>query len=332
MYTTRHIKDLTSKTILDLISEYQIFKYYIGRDFDIGDTISSPYRTDKNPSFRVYRTSHGLYSLRFQDYATSDQGSCFDLVMRIYNCTFFDSLRIIDRDFGLNINDPTGQLATVSRLFTDIPEYQKCIIKVKIRSWLNNDKVFWGDYGISINTLIYHDIFPLECFNISGNQNTCKNITYGYYFGEGMWKIYRPLEERFRWLSNTTTDIIQGFNQLPKKADILVITKSLKDCMLLYELEIAAIAPQSEHVVINEDIMSELKNKFKKIYVLFDFDYTGIKGGNKYKKLYSIQPLYLTNGRFRTINYKAKDISDYYKFYGKESLLKLIEQIKNKKE
>ncbi len=59
-----------------------------------------------------------------------------------------------------------------------------------------------------------------------------------------------------------------------------------------------------------------------------DFDLTGVKMANTLLKRYNIQPLFLTDGRFGTINYGAKDISDYIEINGTTETLKLINQCK----
>ena len=45
---------------------------------------------------------------------------------------------------------------------------------------------------------------------------------------------------------------------------------------------------------------------------------------------YNAQPMFLTNGRFGSRDYRAKDISDYYHTHGLESTLNLVAQAKKK--
>ena len=52
---------------------------------------------------------------------------------------------------------------------------------------------------------------------------------------------------------------------------------------------------------------------------------------NTLLKRYNIKPLFLTDGRFGTINYGAKDISDYIEINGTTETLKLINQYKESK-
>ena len=57
---------------------------------------------------------------------------------------------------------------------------------------------------------------------------------YGYYRGKTdveLWRIYFPYnkEKGIRFLTNWPAKKIQGFEMLPEKGNILVITKSMKD-------------------------------------------------------------------------------------------------------
>jgi hypothetical protein len=42
---------LTKETVLNKVSEYQIFSYYLGGDFKSGAVMNSPLRQDDKPSF-----------------------------------------------------------------------------------------------------------------------------------------------------------------------------------------------------------------------------------------------------------------------------------------
>ena len=55
---------------------------------------------------------------------------------------------------------------------------------------------------------------------------------------------------------------------LPKTGDSVVITKSLKDVMCLYEYGISAIAPCSENMFLTDSQYEKLKNRFKHIGLL----------------------------------------------------------------
>ena len=105
--------------------------------------------------------------------------------------------------------------------------------------------------------------------------------------------------------------MIQGAHMIPKNGgDLLVITKSLKDIMVLYEMGYCAVSPSSETTFIPEDILNDLKARFKKILILFDNDETGIKKAQEYSSKYNLIQFVIDN------KFNAKDISDAVKLNG----------------
>lgn len=58
--------------------------------------------------------------------------------------------------------------------------------------------------------------------------------------------------------------------------DYIVVTKSLKDVMTLYEYGITAIAPCSENEFLTESQYKRLKNKYKHVILLYDNDNPGL--------------------------------------------------------
>ena len=95
----------------------------------------------------------------------------------------------------------------------------------------------------------------------------------------------------------------------------------MKDVMCLYSCGITACAPNSETQFISDSILEDLKQRFKNIVVLFDNDKTGISFMNRLKRKYP-DLIYTWIPR----HYNAKDISDYYKEYGRKETLHLIKE------
>ena len=122
---------------------------------------------------------------------------------------------------------------------------------------------------------------------------------------------------------NCDKTLLQGYSQLPRNGDILVITKSLKDVMLFYELGINSIAPNSETMFLTSKVYLELNKRFDDIYILFDNDYQGITSMNKFRKQFKAEGIDLKCAWIPR-KYGAKDISDLYLKVGKERLIELI--------
>jgi hypothetical protein len=60
-----------------------------------------------------------------------------------------------------------------------------------------------------------------------------------------------------------TSDLIHGSTGLTYTSDTLIITKSLKDVMVLNELGYEAISPMAENVIISEELINSYKEKYK---------------------------------------------------------------------
>ena len=145
---------------------------------------------------------------------------------------------------------------------------------------------------------IYKDSNPMYAYKVYNN-----------------FKIYRPLADKYtKWRNNLTENDIQGFKQLPKTGDILIITKSMKDVMCLYEMGIPAISPSSESTFIPDKALNQLKKRFKRIIILFDRDTAGVKYLRKMSLKTGLEGM-LVHKKF-----KAKDISDAVKLNGFETI------------
>ena len=311
----KEIDYISKEEILEKVSQEQIMRYYL--NVPIETTLKSPLRKENRNSASFFIGNGG--DLLFSDLSIGFTGNCFHVVMRLYNLSFKEALKKIYKDMILE-NRAISPITTISlnKLQTNI--------SIKKKEWSKEDKLYWTSYNL--NSSILAKFFVCSCeFAFIDNKIIYSykkdDPCYSYYFGNNKFKLYFPNRQEFRFITNTNKDIIQGFHLLPKTGDTLIITKSYKDVMVLYSLGYNSISPQSENTKIDNKVIDDLNNRFKNIYSLYDFDYAGIKGANQLRK-HNIKPLFLTNGRFKTINYKAKDISDYIKENNKEQTLKLL--------
>ena len=163
---------------------------------------------------------------------------------------------------------------------------------------------------------------------LNGNvyaQSAQHSPIYGYYFGKKdnieQWRIYMPKRKEFRFIGNVSTKTIQGYKQLVKKGKVVVITKSMKDCLSMYSCGISAIAPNSETQFVSDSMLEDLKKRFKYIVVFYDNDLPGIRGMKKLKKLHpELNYFYIPR------HYGAKDFSDFYHMYGRTKTIDTIKK------
>jgi len=104
--------------------------------------------------------------------------------------------------------------------------------------------------------------------------------------------------------------------------DYIVITKSLKDVMALYEFGIPAIAPCSENLFVTTSQYERLKARYKHIFLLYDNDLPGVQAMRKIHKQFPEVTCLMLHRE------DAKDFSDYRKVFGYKKTLELINKAK----
>jgi len=330
-------KMLTKEAVLTLVTDYQILSYYLGETPLLGVSICSPLRQDNVPSFAFFK--HYNNFIYWKDHSTGEYGDCFYFIQKMFNLSFRQSLIKIVNDFQLPLFYKKEEEKGITILRRSIPKHKDIVmpkryeIGVKIQKFTITDKEYWSQYNISSADLNYYNVYSVSHIfsgdRVIGVYNK-KNPIYAYLFykdGKYAWKIYKPkeLDKRFKWMSNTNKSILQGWDQMPQSAETLLINKALKDVMVANKLGYAGVAMQSESQMIKPIVMDELKRRFKKIYILQDFDLAGVKNANQHYKKYGIKPIFLQS--FKTRSQPIKDISDAVKYLGKEKAQKLLNNI-----
>ncbi len=317
---------LHTDVILGKITEYDIFMYYIPSFKELRKKFKSELRDDNSPT--VYITMYNG-KLLYKDFGNSDHTfDCFNYVKYKYGCSFIDALRIIDCDFNLGLSSQKSEIEFTMGYMAYRQKYTpkitktEIIIKKKKRLWTKEDAKFWKKYLVSKKILIKFAVEPISHFWINNNRFTCKSISYAFKF-KNRYKIYSPYEEKNKWLSNTNKTDVQGYNQLPNKSERLIITSSLKDVMCLHAAGYHSIAMQSEMQIPDEKLISELKQRFNIIEILYDndFDKTNNPGQKMAKKicdLYGFENICLPD------EFKSKDPSDLVAKVGSFNILKTI--------
>ena len=279
MIEIRNTEDsLDRESILKRITEYDIFHYYAGSNFRVNGTFSSPLREDDaNASFGVFQSTNGL---RFKDFKTGRHGDCFQFVMDKFSYTFNEALRVIDTDFGLKLSNTvvfkafTKEMLAPSNLtYTEIVRPRKYDIRVRYRNWNWKDTRFWDQYGISRTTCEYFKVAPIDYYWIENTRYKCMEIAYVIHVGSRM-KIYQPLATKDssfeKWYGNCNMNSIHGYEIIPEKGEILIITSSNKEAMYLAEnLKLPSVAPNAEGVVMAEHLVDILKKRYKRLVIFF---------------------------------------------------------------
>ena len=312
MYDSKRIKNkdnpITLDYILSKVTEYDIYARYIGQ-FKVGFIYNSPFRKDKNPSFGIFQ-SKKTGKLLFKDHGNGECGDVIKFVELYTGLTNYnDVLNRIVSDMSITNNT---KLKSIKKY-----ESNETIIGVVRQDWTDIDINYWSQFSITLDTLNKFNVSSIKYYLCNGIVKGIykeNNPMYAYKVYDHF-KIYRPYADKYtKWRNNLSETDIQGFQQLPSKGDLLIITKSLKDVMCLYEMGYYAISPSSESTFIPDKALNLLKKRFKRILLCFDRDKAGCKNMRKISVKTGL------NGFLVHKKYHSKDISDAVKNNGFETI------------
>lgn len=307
--------------ILSKVTEADILSYYLGIS-EIPTIISSPLRKDNNPSFGLYsRDGKRIYYI---DFSTRDRGGLFDLLGHMWNCSFEEVLVRINKDiskFGSSTSVHISSSCTVKSINKNNTDLQ-----CKVREWRDYDIEYWASYGISLNWLTYAEVYPISHKIIikDGQRYVFAADKYAYAYvehkeGKVTLKIYQPFNKKWKWSNKHDKSVISLWAKVPEFGDKICICSSLKDALCLWaNTGIPSIAIQGEGYNMSNTAISELKRRFKQVFICLDNDEPGIRDAKKLSEETGFTNVVLPHFD------EGKDISDLYKAKGKKKFLKII--------
>lgn len=315
------------------LTDRDIIKRYLGID-TFPCTCQSPLRDDdENPSFAMREIFGKVY---WKDFGTGESGSAVTLMAKLWGVQYKEALLKMQLDTEKRV--PTFEL--IKRYKGKVHLTSDSTMDVRIRPWKSWDTEFWKSFGISRKFCKWCSVFPIShMFFTRTDPDTGKKTTvtvpadkYAYaYFewkdGNRSLKLYQPYSKTMKWLSKHDHSVWDLWKQAFRWADNksneeLIITSSRKDAMCLWEnLGVPAMALQGEGYMPKPQVMRQVLDKFKTVYLWYDNDYTHKNdnpGQDNAKKIIELYP------SIRNIcipeDYKSKDPSDLYKNHGKETL------------
>jgi len=280
----------------------------------------------------------------FKDLSKKLGGDAFAYVQLINNnCSLWEACKIINNDFDLKF----GKFIISLERPIIIQDYnhkvkEKRIINVVNQNFTVDDLEWWTMYGISESTLNKYNVLSVKELYINSKLKrvyTRKYPIYAYFFPRTKnYKIYIPNEDKWnKWDTNANNDWdIQGYDQLPEKGETIYITKSMKDVMVFKVMfdflgtPVDCIAPHAESINLSEKFITAIKERYKRIIIVSDFDLAGVKFAQQCRKKHDIQDCkfisttrHFIDGKMKVLD---KDISDYRMLHNRQKTLKLLEQ------
>jgi len=318
MYSTKNAITMSLSDIVQKLSDYDIYAYYMGK-FQVGKLYNSPLRsTDKVPSFAVFPSR--TRDLLFKDHGSGDTGNAITFCRMMSGAKTKEDL---EKELLkiLRSTDTTTSAKRTIQYHTN--KYEIGIVR---QPFGEVDSKYWAQYGISEETLRFYNVFSIKYYLLNKTvravyKDDCP--MYAYKINDHF-KIYRPYApKQTKWRTNLTEDDVQGYEQLLKDLfdnvnvchrDLLIITKSLKDVMVLREMGYYAVSPSSETTFLTEQKWNWLRKSFKHIVMLYDRDKTGVQKSREFSRKYGVYAFFVNK------RYNAKDISDAVKTNGFDTI------------
>ena len=322
----------TEELVLEYLSDLEIYRHYIKESFTIGKAFNSPLQEDNIPSFGIYHSKKYNGRLFFKDHR-GPTGSSVRFVQLLYNLGLKETLEMIIIDFGLEDKFIIGNTSykpsrPVEFRMTEeerknFKKHTKLDLKISTRKWKLHDRDYWMSNGIAFTTLEAFNVVPIDYYWMYGHVYKADKHAYAYKeWKDGIlnYKIYQPFRsaDKHKFLNGYLDGTFSGWELLPNhEVDLIIITKSTKDSMFLYQRGYYATSPQGEGYIFKPQVMDILKSKTKRIVTFYDHDEAGIKSAERNRQEFGFE--FVT-----TCDSRSKDITDFYKKYGVSETLELL--------
>jgi DNA primase len=314
---------LSTELVLNKITEYDIFKWYMPeKSWELNKITYSPFRNENHPSFLIGDRYGKITFIDFAD--TSKRGDCFDFVKYLFNLSSItEVLKMIDKDFGLGINSEyTGKYEKIIKEYSQPKSLEKrySLIQVSVKPFTKEELAYWNQYHQDLEDLKRENVYSIKKLFLNKQRIPLKEneLRFGYFY-DGYWKIYTPFaEKRLKWVPNNVPITTMDGKDNIKNCDVVFINKSKKDHMVMKKILSCSCAVQNEGIAcFSEENVNYLKSNSKKQILSFDSDITGVKNSQQITEIFgfdycNVPKKYLSEG--------IKDWSDLGKKYGLETI------------
>lgn len=323
---------LTPQAILQKISEYDIFRFYMpDKSWKINQATLSPFRQENNPSFVIGNKRGFLSFIDFAD--TSKRGDCFTFIKMLFNLsTMDDVLTMVDRDFGLGFlpGTSTNKYKVIQKEYKQPEDLGKrySLIQVVTRKFTQEELDYWNQYYQSIDDLRANNVYSIKKLYLNRKLFPLKetDLRFGYLY-DGHWKIYRPFgDKKSKWVPNNVPITTMDGKEDIANCSVAFINKSKKDYMVMKKVFPCCCAVQNEGVACFSDGNVEyLKANSDRQILSFDADDVGVKNSQMITKLFDFE---YANVPRKYLSEGIKDWADLAKEHG----IQAIEDYLKKKE
>lgn len=328
--------------ILERLDELDIYQYYLNKSIRrVPFKCNSPFREEQHPSFGLFYNNSRIL---WRDFTLQETGNVFSFIMKMYGINYYEALHKIKTE--MIENKITSNIET--KRYNVIKENTESSIDLLFYYFKDNEIPnsywkYWNNYKVITKEILQKNHVKCPKYVYLNNKLIAtykdddiliryiwkrKGIEKHYY------KLYRPMNKADKWISNfrgASKWLIHGLNTINKEVDYIIITKSVKDKMVLEGLGFNAINIQNEGITIPREIIEYLKKFYTRFFLLYDNDYNkpknwGQLAAKKLIKEYSFIKNIKIDGR-----YQSSDISEYIFKYDEFQSKQLIERLLSEK-
>ncbi len=286
---------LTKENILEKTDDYNIFRYYLGQDFNFKKSYKSLFRVDKTPNLR-FTGDPVTGKIIFKDFANGKGGDCFKFVQELFNLNFFEALTKIDEDLGLGLKSHKTPVFKIHKVEKPSIHKQSKLIQIVPRYFTYEDLSYWHNYRITFQELNKKNVYSVDKLYLNKQLIPTKlgQIRFAYLFDEYL-KIYTPFSLDYKWISSCPNDFISGFDDIKYKIFTgtqdkkLIISKSVKDEIVLSKFFKDVCSTQNESLeALNQENIDYILRGYKPedVYIAYDSDQAGVRASTLITKKY----------------------------------------------
>lgn len=288
MYSLKQKKVLTYYDLIERYREEAIYLFYLGDQFCINRFISSPFkdRSDSDPSFKLRYKDNMLLWYDYGDHKTGYPASVVGFVMRYYEIdNYQDALAKVVEDMkDFTITSDILKEVDLIRLKSGRDTKKGAVLRPRFEQY---ELDFWESILVKEPLLKEYRTYAAKETYIDGKlwrKSSKYDPVFAYVIDDDpknySMQWYRPFAEskKNKFRDHNTDGKIFGLKQLPKNGEVLIITKSCKDVLVLRALGFWAICPFGESSYIHLlAILPDLISRFDKVFVMYDPDKTGME-------------------------------------------------------
>jgi len=265
-----------------------LFTHLLG-SLPIKRYIKSPLRDeDTTASFTLYYYKNTLW---FKDWG-GKYGNVIDYVMLLNNLSFKEAVGYIESLPPMAYIKPPPIKESVTTI--EYKEYS---------TFTKTDAMYWTALGVSSKLLRKEGVKSAMLLRINGMPFYAASAGDPIYIytithkGEERCKTYiprGPKEIKFRNNFPNVSRYVHGLNTLDKKATYVIITKSVKDELVLKGMGFNAISTQGEDINIPAYLIRWLRAKYSNLFILYDNDFTKpdpYKFSKKHARIHNLNEL-----------------------------------------